>query len=88
MTDRDYLVHVLNNLPEEYDAAFGLQNRLLKWGPEKITIEDTQNKLRDCFQVIKGRSSKKAEKEKAFLTMVIKDALQNAKSMSRLWLFF
>ena len=79
MTDKNFLVHVLNELPEEYDTVLdGLHSRLLKTGPEEITIKYTQDKLRDSFEVIKGRSSKKTEKEKALLTKVIKDALQNA----------
>ena len=79
MTDRDVVVHVLNNLPEQYNTVLdGLQGRLLKTGSKECTIEDTQDKLRACFEVIKGRSFKKAEKEKALLTQVIEDALQNA----------
>ena len=79
MADRDILVHALNNLPEEYDTLLdGLQSRLLKSGTEELTIEGTQDNLRDCFEVINGRFSKKAEKEKALLTKVMKHALQNA----------
>ena len=69
MTDRDFLVPVVLD---------GLQIRFLKTGPEELTIEDTENKLRYCFQVIKERSSKKAEKSMVILIKVIKDALQNA----------
>ena len=78
MNDRDFLTHILNNLPEEHDTVLDcLKSRLLKSCPEELTVENTQAKLQDQFEVIKGRSSKKEEKEKKLLTK-IKDALQNA----------
>ena len=78
MTDRDFLVYVLNNLLKEYDTVLdGSQSKLLKSGYEEITFDDTWGKLRDCFEEIKGRSLKKAKKEKALLTKVINDKLQN-----------
>ena len=41
MTDKDFLVHVHSYLLEEYDTVLdGLQRRLLKSGPEKLTNED------------------------------------------------
>ena len=76
MTDRNVLCHFLNNLPDEYDTVLDdLQSRLLKSGLEELTIEDTQDKLKDHFEVIRGRSSKKAEMEKELLMKVIQDAL-------------
>ena len=54
-----------------------LQSRILKSGPEEITIEDTQDKLRDHFKVIEGRSSRKAEKERTSLIKVIEESFQN-----------
>ena len=55
MTDRDFLVHIWNNIPEEYDIVIdGLYGRLLKTGPGELTIEDTQDRLRNHFDVIKG----------------------------------
>ena len=77
MTNEYFLVHILNDLPEEYDSPWCLQSRLFKSGPQDLRIEDTWDMLRDCFEVIKGKS-KKVEKEKALLTKVIEDA-QNAK---------
>ena len=76
MTNKIFLVYVLNDLPEEYHTVLdGLQSRLLKKGLEELKIKDIQDKLGYHFEVIKGRSSKKAEKEKTF--SVTEDALQN-----------
>ena len=56
----------------------GLQSRLLTSGPEELTIEDTQDNFMDHLEVIKGRFSKKIEKEKALFAKVIEVAFQNA----------
>ena len=45
--DKDFMIHVLNNLPEEYDATFdGFMNCLTLTGPDALMIEvihDTLN---------------------------------------------
>ena len=78
MNDREFLVHVLNILPKEYDMVFdGLQHWLLMSDSDELTIEDTKDKLRYCFLVTKGRSSKKTEEDNALLIKIIKNDLQN-----------
>ena len=63
MTERDFLVHVLNNLPEVCDTAIdGLESRLSKSDSEELIIEDAQHNFRNDFNVTKDRwSSMKAE---------------------------
>ena len=40
-----FLVHALNNLPEEYNKNLdGMQRRLLMSGPEELAIEDAWDK--------------------------------------------
>ena len=42
ITGGDFWVHVLSNLPQEYDTVLdGLQSRLSKSGPEEVIVEDT-----------------------------------------------
>ena len=48
MTDQDFMIHVLNNLPEQYDVVLdGMESRLMlgDGDPNKLTIEDVRDKL-------------------------------------------
>ena len=78
--ERDFSAHVLSNSSEKYGTFLdGLWSRLLMSGPEVITIEDSWDQLRDCFDIVKGRSSGKAENRKILLTKDIEDACKHAK---------
>ena len=61
------MIHVLNNLPEEYDAILaGLENHLMSSGPNTLTIEVNHEKLNHQFE--KSRKKwRKIMKEKAFM---------------------
>ena len=48
MSDEDSMIHVLNNLIEDYDVILGgMKNRLMlnENNPNKLTIEDVRDKL-------------------------------------------
>ena len=48
MSDEDFMIHVLNNLTEDYDVVLdGLESRLMlnENDPNKLTIEDVRVKL-------------------------------------------
>ena len=48
MSDEDFMIHVLNNLTEDYDVVLdGLESRLMlnENDPNKLTIEDVRDKL-------------------------------------------
>ena len=56
MSDLDFMIHVLNNLPEEYDVVLdGLENRLMlpESDSNKLTIENIRDKLNNRYERIK-----------------------------------
>ena len=43
---KDFMIHVLNNLPKEYDVILnGLENRLMATGDDALTIDSISKKL-------------------------------------------
>ena len=60
------MIHVLNNLPEEYDVILdGLKNRLTATGENALTIDSIHKKLNHRYEKIKSKKEEKHEKEKA-----------------------
>ena len=61
MSNKDFMIHVLNNLAEEFGVVLdGMESRLMlkENDPNKLTIEDVQDKLsgrydRVCKQIAK-----------------------------------
>ena len=46
VSDEDFMIHVLNNLPEEYDVILdGLENRLMATGENALNIDSIREKL-------------------------------------------
>ena len=46
ISERDFIVNILNNLPSKYDVVLdGLESRLTKTGQDALTIEYIQDKL-------------------------------------------
>ena len=74
MTDQDFMIHVLNNLPEQYDVVLdGMESRLMlkDEDPNKLTIEDVRAKLNSRFDRIDEREYvEKTEEEKAFAVFI------------------
>ena len=60
------MIHVLNNLPEEYDVILdGLENHLTATRDEALTIHSICTKLNHRYKKIKSKIEEKIEKEKA-----------------------
>jgi len=62
MSDEDFMIHVLNNLTEDYDVVLdGMESRLMlnENDPNKLTIEDVRDKLSGRFDRIRERSEKR-----------------------------
>ena len=58
MSDQDFLIHILNNLPEEYDVVLdGLESRLMldESDKNKLTIKDVQDKLNNRYERLNER---------------------------------
>ena len=69
MSDEDFMIHVLNNLTEDYDVVLdGMESRLMlnENNPNKLTIEDVRDKLSGRFDRIRERSEK--EKDSSWVT--------------------
>jgi len=68
MTDQDFMIHVLNNLPVEYDVVLdGMESRLMLPDGDlnKLTIEDIRDKLNNRFERMDERESQ-SKQEMAF----------------------
>ena len=60
------MIHILNNLPEEYDVILdGLENRLTVIGENALTIDTIREKLNHRYEKFKNKKEEKHEKEKA-----------------------
>ena len=69
MTDMDFIIHVLGNLPEEYEVAIqSLEERLEDTSP-KLEIEEVRMKLNARFVRI-NRQKEKNEDELGFQAVV------------------
>ena len=69
MTDQDFMIHVLNNLPVEYDVVLdGMESRLMLPDEDanKLTIEDIRAKLNNRFERMDERESQ-AKQEVALI---------------------
>jgi len=66
MSDMEFMIHVLNNLPEEYDVVLdSLENRLVSTGEERLTLESLREKLNSRFERITSKEREKDCNEKA-----------------------
>ena len=65
ISDEDDMIHILNNLPEEYDVILdGLENGLTVIGENALTIDTIRKKLNHRYEKVK-KKVEKHEKEKA-----------------------
>ena len=65
VSDEDFMIHVLNNLPKEYDVILnGLENCLMATGDDALTIDLICKKLNCKYKKIKSKKEEKTEKEK------------------------
>ena len=59
MSDEDFMIHVQNNLPKEYDVIFnGLENHLTTTGDDALTIDLICKKSNHRFKKIKVKKRK------------------------------
>ena len=66
VTDEDFRIHILKNLPREYNVILnGLENFLTATGDNALTIDVIHEKLNHWHKKIKNNQEEKVEKEKA-----------------------
>ena len=69
MTDMDFNIHVLGNLPEEYEVAVESLEEKMEDTSVTLDIEDIRTKLNARFARINKKSAKKSDDEQAFNTI-------------------
>ncbi len=51
MSDMEFMIRVLNNLPEEYDVVLdSLETRLVSTGEDRLTLESLREQLNSRFE--------------------------------------
>ena len=64
ITDENFMIHVLSNLPEDYDVFDGLENHFTVMGKNALTINVIHEKLNHWYKKIKNKKHEKVEKGK------------------------
>lgn len=55
ISEKDFMVHVINNLPRAYDVIYdGLESKLSQTGDEALTIEKMRDKINERFDRVEG----------------------------------
>ncbi len=66
MTDMEFMIHVLNNPPEEYDVVLdSLETRLVSTGEDKFSLESLSEMLSSRFERIISKERQKDCNERA-----------------------
>ena len=66
MSDMEFMIHVLNNVSEEYDVVLdSLESCLVSTGEDKLTIEAFREKLNSRFEWISSKERERDHHEKA-----------------------
>ena len=61
------MIHVLNNLPKDYDVILnGLNNCLTATGDDVFTINVIPKKMNHQYEKIKNKKRKKSKNKKSF----------------------
>ena len=64
VSGEDFMIHVLNNLPEGYDIILNeLENPLTMPGDDALTIDSICEKLNHRYERIKSKKEEKTEKK-------------------------
>ena len=64
VSDEDFMIQVLNNLPKEYDVILdGLENHLVATRDDALTINSIHKKSNHRYKKIKNKKEEKIEKK-------------------------
>jgi len=66
--DKDFIVHVLNNLPAEYEVQISELEEQFSSTTNPLTIKDMQNKLNLKYARLKCQSEAQTEMDQALAT--------------------
>ena len=69
VSDEDFTIHILNNLPKEYDIILdGLENCHTVTGDNALTIDSIRKKLNHGYKKIKVKKEKKLKRKRVGCT--------------------
>ena len=67
VTDKDFIIHILNNFPKDYNVILdGLKNCLTVTGDYALTIIVIHKKFNHRYEKIKNKKIGKSRKRKSF----------------------
>ena len=65
LTDENFMIHVLNNLPQEYDVILDrLENHLTLSSNDALMIEVIKGKLNHRYEKLRTKMKKKVKKKR------------------------
>ena len=65
VSDEDFRIHVLNNLPKEYDVILnGLENHLMATGDDVLTIDSIRKQLNHRYEKLNVKKKKTLKNKK------------------------
>jgi hypothetical protein len=62
-SENQFMMHVLNNLPTDYDLQLALLEKRIRDKDKPLTIEEIRAELSLCFERLKIKSTKNEENE-------------------------
>ena len=64
VSDKDFVIHILNNLPEEYNVILdGLENCPMATGGNDLTIDSINEKVNHRCEIIKSKKEEIMKKK-------------------------
>ena len=85
VSDEDFVIHILNHLPKEYDVILdGLENRLTVTGDDALTIDSIREKFNHRYEKSRVKKKKKLKKKKHWVLMIsnISSSARNVESLA------
>ena len=85
VSDEDFMIYVLNNLPKEYYAILdGLENHLTMTGDDVLTINLICERMNHRYKKLKEKKKKKLKKKKLWGVIIISiiSSARNVESMA------
>ena len=76
ISDNNFMLHIIDNLPEEYEALLtDVENRLMVESGYKLIIELMHQKLNNFFKRLENKREEDTEEEKV-LSAIKKDPIK------------
>ena len=84
VSDQDFLIHVLNNLPKKYDVILNeLENHLTTTRDDSLTINSIHKKLITGTRKLKVKKKKRSKKKKHWV-YIMNNTNSNVRNVARM----